>query len=103
MSQDTPQHLRLETVDDVTVVSFADNEINDEGMIQEIGDQLYDAPAEPLHRLRRGRMLAGLCQEEFETEIPLQLWRKAIVIPLARAHPNQRPNWTAWRQHRARL
>jgi len=35
------QHLRLETIDGVTVVSFVDTKIVTEENIQEVGDQLY--------------------------------------------------------------
>ncbi len=41
MSQASRRHLRLETVDGVTVVSFVDSKITTEEDIQEIGDQLY--------------------------------------------------------------
>ncbi len=41
MSQAPRQHLRLETIDGVTVVSFVDTKIVTEENIQEVGDQLY--------------------------------------------------------------
>ncbi|CAN5888764.1 hypothetical protein BH23PLA1_BH23PLA1_06970 [soil metagenome] len=41
MSQAPRQHLRLETIDGVTVVSFVDPKIVNEVDIQEVGDQLY--------------------------------------------------------------
>ena len=41
MSQGARPHLRLETIDDVTVVSFVDSKIVTEESIQEVGDQLY--------------------------------------------------------------
>jgi anti-sigma B factor antagonist len=40
MSQ-TRAHLRLETIDDVTVVSFVDSKIVTDEAIQEVGEQLY--------------------------------------------------------------
>ena len=41
MSQAPRRHLRLETVDGVTVVSFVDTKIVTDENIQEVGDQLY--------------------------------------------------------------
>ncbi len=41
MSQAPRRHLRLETIDDITVVSFVDTKIVSEENIQEVGDQLY--------------------------------------------------------------
>src|SRR3954452_11067191 len=41
MSQAPRRHLRLETIDDVTVVSFVDAKIVTDENIQEVGDQLY--------------------------------------------------------------
>ncbi len=41
MSTAPRRRLRLETIDDVTVVSFVDTTIRDEMDIQEVGDQLY--------------------------------------------------------------
>ena len=41
MSQASRRHLRLETIDGVTVVSFVDTKIVTEENIQEVGDQLY--------------------------------------------------------------
>ena len=41
MSQGPRRHLRLETIDGVTVVSFVDTKIVTEENIQEVGDQLY--------------------------------------------------------------
>src|SRR5437899_760774 len=41
MSQPPRQHLRLETIDDVTVVNFIDAKIVTEEDIQEVGDQRY--------------------------------------------------------------
>ncbi len=41
MSQGPRRHLRLETIDGVTVVSFVDSKIVQEENIQEVGDQLY--------------------------------------------------------------
>ncbi len=41
MSQDPRRHLRLETIDGVTVVSFVHSKIVTEENIQEVGDQLY--------------------------------------------------------------
>ena len=41
MSQAPRRHLRLETIDGVTVVSFVDSKIVTEENIQEVGDQLY--------------------------------------------------------------
>lgn len=40
MSQTRP-HLRLEAIDDVTVVSFVDSKIVTDEAIQEVGEQLY--------------------------------------------------------------
>ncbi len=42
MSQGPRRHLRLETVNGVTVVSFVDTKIVTEENIQEVGDQLYN-------------------------------------------------------------
>ena len=41
MSQAPRRHLRLESIDGVTVVSFVDTKIVTEENIQEVGDQLY--------------------------------------------------------------
>lgn len=41
MSQAPRRHLRLETIDGVTVVSFVDTKIVTEENIAEVGDQLY--------------------------------------------------------------
>jgi anti-sigma B factor antagonist len=41
MSQAPRRHLRLETIDGVTVVSFVESKIVSEESIQEVGDQLY--------------------------------------------------------------
>ncbi len=41
MSQGPRRHLRLETIEGVTVVSFVDTKIVTEENIQEVGDQLY--------------------------------------------------------------
>ncbi len=41
MSQAPRRHLRLETIDGVTVVSFVDTKIVTEENIQEVGEQLY--------------------------------------------------------------
>lgn len=41
MSDAPRQHLRLETIEDVTVVSFVDSRIVTDVDIQEVGDQLY--------------------------------------------------------------
>ncbi len=41
MSSANRRHLRLETIDGVTVVSFVDTKIVTEENIQEVGDQLY--------------------------------------------------------------
>jgi anti-sigma B factor antagonist len=42
MSQGPRRHLRLESVDGITVVSFVDTKIVTEENIQEVGDQLYN-------------------------------------------------------------
>jgi anti-sigma B factor antagonist len=42
MSQAPSSRLRLENVDGVTIVSFADTRIVDEEVVKEVGDQLYD-------------------------------------------------------------
>ncbi len=41
MSGAARRHLRLETIDEVTVVSFVDSKLVSEEKIQEVGDQLY--------------------------------------------------------------
>jgi len=41
MSQGPRQHLQLETINDVLVVSFVDTKIVSEENIQEVGEQLY--------------------------------------------------------------
>jgi anti-sigma B factor antagonist len=50
MSQGTKNHLRLETIDQVTVVSFVDTKIVSEENIQEVGQQLYSLVDEQGHR-----------------------------------------------------
>src|SRR5207237_8260785 len=50
MSQGTRRHLRLETIDGVTVVSFVDTKIVTEENIQEVGDQLYSLVESEGHR-----------------------------------------------------
>ena len=76
MSQASRRHLRLETIDGVTVVSFVDTKIVTEENIQEVGDQLYSlvedegpqaAPAELRQRpvpLQRRAGQADQPQEE---------------------------------------
>ncbi|WP_152053966.1 STAS domain-containing protein [Tautonia marina] len=49
MSQGTRQRLQLETIDDVVVVSFTDNKIVSDEVIQEVGDQLYSLVDEQGH------------------------------------------------------
>ena len=49
MSQASRRHLRLETIDGVTVVSFVDTKIVTEENIQEVGDQLYSLVEEEGH------------------------------------------------------
>jgi anti-sigma B factor antagonist len=51
MSQGTKNHLRLETIGNVTVVSFVDTKIVSEENIQEVGQQLYGLVDEQGHRL----------------------------------------------------
>jgi anti-sigma B factor antagonist len=41
MSPTAPQHLRVETVTGVTIVSIVDNDLLSEEIIQEVGDQLF--------------------------------------------------------------
>ncbi len=50
MSQGPRRHLRLETIDGVTVVSFVDSKIVTEENIQEVGDQLYSLVEDEGHR-----------------------------------------------------
>ena len=50
MSQGTRRHLRLETIDGVTVVSFVDSKIVNEENIQEVGDQLYSLVEDEGHK-----------------------------------------------------
>ncbi len=50
MSQGTRRHLRLETIDKVTVVSFVDTKIVTEENIQEVGDQLYSLVEKEGHK-----------------------------------------------------
>ena len=50
MSQAPRRHLRLETIDDVTVVSFVDTKIVTEDNIQEVGDQLYSLVEDEGHK-----------------------------------------------------
>ena len=50
MSQAPRQHLRLETIDGVTVVSFVDTKIVSEESITEVGDQLYSLVEELRHK-----------------------------------------------------
>ena len=50
MSQASRRHLRLETIDGVTVVSFVDTKIVTEENIQEVGDQLYSLVEDEGHR-----------------------------------------------------
>lgn len=42
MSQQPRRHLRLESIEGVTVVSFVDTKIVTEENIQEVGEQLYE-------------------------------------------------------------
>lgn len=44
------RHLRLETIDGVTVVSFVESKIVSEESIQEVGDQLYSLVDTEGHR-----------------------------------------------------
>jgi anti-sigma B factor antagonist len=50
MSQPARRHLRLETIDGVTVVSFVDTKIVSEENIQEVGDQLYSLVEDEGHK-----------------------------------------------------
>lgn len=50
MSQGPRRHLRLESIDGVTVVSFVDTKIVTEENIQEVGDQLYSLVEQEGHR-----------------------------------------------------
>ncbi len=50
MSSAPRQHLRLEPMGDVTVVSFIDSKIVTEEDIQEVGDQLYSLVESEGHR-----------------------------------------------------
>ncbi len=50
MSQPSRRHLRLESVDGVTVVSFVDTKIVTEENIQEVGDQLYSLVEQEGHK-----------------------------------------------------
>ena len=50
MSQASRRHLRLESIDGVTVVSFVDTKIVTEENIQEVGDQLYSLVEDEGHR-----------------------------------------------------
>src|SRR5262245_62829808 len=51
MAQAARPHLRLESIDDVTVVSFIDSKIVSEENIQEVGEQLYTLVEEGHSRL----------------------------------------------------
>ena len=51
MSQAPRSHLRLETSDGVTIVSFVDTKIVSEENITEVGDQLYSLVEEEGHKL----------------------------------------------------
>lgn len=50
MSQASRRHLRTETVDGVTVVSFVETKIVNEESIQEVGDQLYSLVEDEGHK-----------------------------------------------------
>jgi anti-sigma B factor antagonist len=50
MSQAQRRHLRLESIDGVTVVSFVESKIVSEENIQEVGDQLYSLVDNEGHR-----------------------------------------------------
>src|SRR4051794_15427842 len=50
MSQGPRRHLRLESIDGVTVVSFVDSKIVTEENIQEVGDQLYSLVEDEGHK-----------------------------------------------------
>jgi anti-sigma B factor antagonist len=50
MSQPQRRHLRLESIDGVTVVSFVESKIVSEENIQEVGDQLYSLVDNEGHR-----------------------------------------------------
>jgi anti-sigma B factor antagonist len=50
MPDPSRRHLRLETIDGVTVVSFVDTKIVTEENIQEVGDQLYSLVENEGHR-----------------------------------------------------
>lgn len=50
MSQGSARHLRLESIDGVTVVSFVDSKIVSEESIQEVGEQLYSLVDNEGHR-----------------------------------------------------
>ncbi len=50
MSIGPRKHLRLETIDGVTVVSFVDSKIVTDENIQEVGDQLYSLVEQEGHR-----------------------------------------------------
>jgi anti-sigma B factor antagonist len=50
MSTGPRRHLRLETIDGVTVVSFVDTKIVTEENIQEVGDQLYSLVEKEGHK-----------------------------------------------------
>lgn len=50
MSQAPRRHLRTESIEGVTVVSFVDTKIVTEENIQEVGDQLYSLVEDEGHR-----------------------------------------------------
>lgn len=50
MSQGSARHLRLESIDGVTVVSFVESKIVSEESIQEVGEQLYSLVDSEGHR-----------------------------------------------------
>ena len=50
MSQAQRRHLRLETIDNVTVVSFVESKIVSDESIQEVGEQLYGLVDNDGHR-----------------------------------------------------
>lgn len=60
------------------------------GVLVEIIYKFNDAAASALQWLRRGRMLAGLDQEQFETKAVLHARRKGPKILAAGAYPSQR-------------
>lgn len=92
MSQGPRQHLRLETIDEVTVVSFVDTRIVTDVDIQEVGDQLYSLVEDQGHN----RLLLNFGNVQYLSSAALgkliQLKRKVTAVrgdlKLCSIHPD---------------